>query len=291
MENTKTPRRFAPSIRQLDVTVDRLEVRWSWGAGGFGDTDERDGSEQLPTVRLIGRAKLNRGDSISAIGLTTPAVRELQFELRGYETWEEHVERAARSRHLSGLLPTEVDGVRVLSDAAPEAIEAEFESRPASAHVGFMEKDWELGISDTWFLECFAPMPVVRQLTSDLRNGFAQLLDVYVELAPTLTDDEHAPPSVSVTFGVLKGSSSGWLNSLHWRPAPPASEPRQSKDESELATYESSGSIVRLPLSSPKEMLETSAIAEQLGRLASVLRLGLLAISCSLVLLVVARCR
>lgn len=89
--------------------------------------------------------------------------------------------------------------------------------------MGFWQKEWEFTIEEHWWLECKIPKATFEQLAADIRRNQCHRLTLGIELAPMLVDDEYAPPSFPVTFGVFRmgehdgGYGQGWLTNVSWR--------------------------------------------------------------------------
>lgn len=176
---------------------------------------------------VLGLATVDK-DTIAIIGSQRRPTRQLSFTLGSFEDWNTVSEKWQRDKIIWGDplrdLETSVDnedGQRFLQYL--RIVYAQFEERPPTIWLGFSKADCELGNKDEWQLSCEVPRPVLNALATDISNGKCDRLDVLLTLAPTLVDNEHAPPSVPVTLGILRlgkydgGSSRGWIERVSWR--------------------------------------------------------------------------
>ena len=159
-----------------------------------------------------------------------------------------------------------------------------------------MTADWEIGSEDEWFLECQIPSKIFTALAHDLTEGRCRKLDLDLELNPTLVDDEHAPPGVPVTLGVLQrgsdvgGSVDGWLVGLSWRVVTKAHSPDAGKraGRKRRALSARPRSAPSLSTSEPAAM-NSGDLSQQVVELARATRRGFLLVLALLAVLAILR--
>ena len=133
---------------------------------------------------LVGKATVDK-DSLGIIGNKKIRSRDLSLTLRPWpkdETPEPDEKKSdhksIRDRHI-----------------------AERKHGPWRGMVGFIEHDWEIGIPDNWFAEVYLPQPVFDELAAVCRKGSLATLSLGFNSDFWVTDhDEHAPPSVAITW-------------------------------------------------------------------------------------------
>jgi hypothetical protein len=74
---------------------------------------------------------------------------------------------------------------------------------PPTASLSFTSEDWELGNKACWWIECKVPPSVLKELESEIIAQRARDLHIGVSWVAGLVDDEHAPPSIPVTWGLF----------------------------------------------------------------------------------------
>lgn len=130
-----------------------------------------------------------------------------------------------------------------------EIIQQRCKEKAPTAFLGYTEKDWEIGNKSEWWLEALVPEFVMSQLEQDISLGLVKDVHVGIEWIAGLVDDQYAPPSVSLTWGLLKEdndspeSLKGYVTSVGWNIASTSNDSDtgniEYKDEEEIETIAS----------------------------------------------------
>jgi hypothetical protein len=234
---------FSPSIHTMYGTVRDVAVKRGWnGRDPFVKRD--DGPHKAVGTWISGTVHLD-DDSVTVIGAESPATKTLSFFLRGYAEPEDLAAEWLRIKSNRGDWRTEMEDESATPERAAlvqylRNVFADFDERPPSTYIGFSKAEWEIGTEDAWILECSVPKTVVDTIAGDCHAGCCRRLTIAVTLSPSLTDNEHAPPSVAVTHGVLRlgkyddGHALGWVRSLSWQTVGPTSAALVGTDANSL---------------------------------------------------------
>lgn len=227
IENNARLHEFRPMPwRTVYATVSSVRLVRGWSADEL--LASRDDPPRQPSVKpaLTGTVRLDK-DLIEVIGAERASARELSFTLRPFSDWTalSHTWKAEREKWGDPL-----DGVRQDSDDDDgkrlveylQKVYEVFEKRPPTLFLYFCKADREFGNNDEFGLDCQVPHVVFDALAADVAGGKCEEVNVSFELAPSLSDAEHAPPGVAVTLGILRmgkhdeGSSRGWVERVSW---------------------------------------------------------------------------
>ena len=83
-------------------------------------------------------------------------------------------------------------------------IYGKLDQAPPTATLFWYETDWEIGIKESWVIECTIPKEGRDQLVQDILAGKANEISVGIRWVGGLVYDKHAPPSVTTTWGLFK---------------------------------------------------------------------------------------
>ena len=217
---------FRPTIRTLHVTVADLRILRGWNAYGLFSSADDPPPEPAIWEKMFGVATLG-ADAITVIGSEQTPIRQLSFELYAFTDWNslsDHWE--SHKKDWGGPLKdieeggTDGDDARLVQYL--RNVYSRLDGRPPTSFLSFSKADWELGRGDEWNLSCEVPKIVFDTLVSDHLHGRCRTLSISLTLSPTLVSDEYAPPSVPVTFGILRlgkhdgGTGRGWVEHLSW---------------------------------------------------------------------------
>lgn len=216
---------YWPGPRNLFLTVEDLAAYRGWT--GRGLLVNEGNAPTTAGASIGGTAKLDK-DSLTIIGSGQKPTKKLSFSMVPFETLDARA--AAWQSHKADW----GDPLRDFADAAKTStsdeyprllqflrnVYEEFEENPPSLAVGFNAANREIGTTYSWYAECQVPHAVFSDLFGDVLAGRVRRLNLHLELAPTLTDSEYAPPSVPVTIGILasgeSGHARGWVNGVYW---------------------------------------------------------------------------
>ena len=220
---------FAIGIRTLHISVRNLSMTRGWTAYGLLSAPE-DPPRPPHVAEAVGGTAVLVKDSLAVVGSETPPTRRLSFGLHSFDNWDALTEAWKNRRDEWG------DPLHWVEDDAKSGgderqlkflrhVYEDFERRPPTVGIGFRKADWEIGTSDEWQLDCSVPRPILAALIDDMRRGSVRRLELAITLAPTLVSEEHAPPSVPITLGILRmgkyssGEGRGWVENIGWRVA------------------------------------------------------------------------
>ena len=281
---------YHPSFRILYATVANLRVARSWNARGIREATE----DPLPPIKLtlsiVGTATLQL-DSLAIINSDVPPTKQFSCSLTSVDDWEAH--RAHwRRRCEDGDTPAadvpQAETATVAGDPRPSLVRAltQLETSPPSLFIQFRKADWTFGNENEWLLHGDVPQAALAALAEDIDSSATTSFRLSFTLVPTLVDDRYAPPSVPVTFGILRlgphssGSSYGWIDDLTWdagpvaRQLPPPEHEGQADDQTSEAI-----------LLSRLNATVLADIQREIGRLATETRTGFILVFISLLLI------
>ncbi len=124
-------------------------------------------------------------------------------------------------------------GLNLEDESTPERrlrkhLYGELDQAPPTATLFWYETDWEIGIKESWVIECRIPKEVRDQLVQDILAGKANEISVGIKWLGGLVRDKHAPPSVTTTWGLFRTEADsspeplqGHVESLTWELALP----------------------------------------------------------------------
>jgi hypothetical protein len=222
---------FEPAAaRTLRVTVREIAIARGWNESDeIFDLREKPPLPREVSTRLSGVGYLEQ-DRLQVIGEQGTQTQRVRFELIPYNTfddltafWNQQKEYVRKNEDPVGEIAeffSDDDGREILKWFRHNF--ARFEVRPPTCWIGFSKADWEIGTKNEWWMECRVPRSTYDEIVKDLLGGRAEQLTCAITLAPPFTDQYHAPPSVSVTLGLLKerkydsGTARGWLDSVGW---------------------------------------------------------------------------
>ena len=191
-----------------------------------------DAVEERPSETSIRGRAIFEKDSVALIESEKPAINAAELTIRAVDDmeslgklWTAEKERWGDPLRSFGTDLNDDDERRLLQYL--RNCYADFDLRPPSLSVVFAAADWELGLKDSWFIDCVVPRRVFDALTADIVERGCSALKVGVQLNPALSDQWYAPPSVAVTFGILKDRppgkgavARGWIEQLQWQTSP-----------------------------------------------------------------------
>lgn len=276
--------------RTIRGTSHLLHVVRSWGAESLPSSDPVPPELR---VRVCGRLELDQ-DSIRVMGHQQPPTKLLSLSILPYDGWE----TLAWHKHVKDWGDPLDDAVRRLSKGVEDEdrlaqylrnVYREFETRPPTLFLHFRKAEWEIGNEDEWGLQIEIPRVVFNALVADVREKKCSQLTLGFKLAPPLSGDEHAPPSGSVTFGVLAmlESSWGWVDYTSWDsdgsltpPVASGSLPSADEPYTDLTRGTSDGndSVARRSLGELREGVRSLATATRIGFLLVLVLIVLLAL-------------
>ena len=182
---------------------------------------------------LIGKTTVDK-DSLGIIGNKKVQSRDLSLHLRPWPKDETPDPDEKKTEHKS---------IR-------DHHTAERKHGPWRGVVGFIEHDWEIGIPDEWFAEVYLPQPVFDELATVCRKGSLATLSLGFNSDFWVADyDEHAPPSVDITWYLAPGEYGSsdlaflaldqfnWTeNSLFLKPSRRSADDKISEEEVDVPT-------------------------------------------------------
>ncbi|HEX5281960.1 MAG TPA: hypothetical protein VFW28_17900 [Micropepsaceae bacterium] len=207
------------AIRTFYVKGRGLAVNRSWSRRNNVDDTTRS---QECSAHITAKGYGNR-DDVCVIG-TEKASSVFALTIRPEKDAKSALERWANTDRLRKLGAGEQTG------ETPEQrlwshINDELKKEPPTAFLGFIERNWELGISEGWFLDCDVPPSVFDALTADIVNRDVDEVGIGIRWVAGLVRDRHAPPVVPTTWGLftLPGSTSpetmnGHVTAIGWQP-------------------------------------------------------------------------
>lgn len=227
---------FAPTIRTLYAKATRLQVGlgWTdskgWRFHGRADPPEPAALAQIARASTI-QGRVTFEDTLAVIGTPERSTRRAKLVIRSYDDIEELNETYQRRQAETGspegsIAASESSDDQRLSQYLRN-VEDQFVTRAPTLSLLFMEKDWETGWEEGWFLECSVPRIAFDAFAADVAAGRTRAASLQIDLHPMLSSDQYAPPSVKVTVGVLaRGATasgagvSGYLDGLFWKVRP-----------------------------------------------------------------------
>ncbi|TAM00334.1 MAG: hypothetical protein EPN70_22495 [Paraburkholderia sp.] len=166
---------YRDPIRTMHLTVTDLKVTKSFvWSRTYEPDDDASGPPALSPV-VSGTAALDGFRTISVIG--EPDNRSSSFSI-GFA-------RRNPGKSAEHENPSPAIGEGPLS---------------ASVWIGFLRANWEIGIEDSWFVDCKLTPETLTELVSEVMQGRVKSLRVGLQLRNIYTDDDYAPPSVSANW-------------------------------------------------------------------------------------------
>jgi hypothetical protein len=182
-------------IRSLRMSVQELCI----GRSIRHDVDEGVANA---SYSLIGTARVSK-DTLGIIGDKARRSKELPLTLKPWPKDEP-----------PGAVPGETPRPAQKSKLRERYV-AERKHGPWRGVLGFIEYDWEIGNPDEWFTEVYLPPPVFDELATLCRKGSLATLSLRFYSDLWVSDlDQHAPPSVAVTWHLAPGEHSSDLGFL-----------------------------------------------------------------------------
>jgi hypothetical protein len=290
--------RFAPSIRTMWLHLSSLSVSRSWNPE---DPFSEQPREMDPNVDVAISGIADLGEcSISVVGSELPAVRQFSFMISPAKQADAN-QRWARVKSLRGdwfadLLsedPEHPDQGRLVQYLRNTY--EQFDERGPTARLYHRAAYWEAGIEEGWEGSCEISPDAFAVLVADIHAERCTQLTVGLKLQPMLSDSEHAPPSLPVTFGVLShgrhagGTNEGWVRSIAWNTV-------EGRNTVGIASDHTVGSLsgeLDIPFRNAPDLPVTCGAAEEshrsISRLAATVRTGFLLLFVLIVLSVLFR--
>lgn len=212
------------------------------------------------SISIAGKA-VSEKDSVCVIG-GDRETKEFDLTIKSDENaareWEWH--KAHDIYENNGTAPE----LRI-SDRIGEALS----KTPPTATLYVTEDDWEIGSKGGWSIECAVPSTVLAQLETEVLAQRVRDLYIGVEWVAGLVRDEHAPPSVPTSWGLMTiderhgpESLRGYVKLIGWRVADGMEIPDEAS-----------------PLAEQQQQIPQLDIGADVGRLSQILTGQMLALT------------
>ena len=196
-------------IRTFWFDVINLRIFRGWNRDRYSDVP-------MKFVRRTIHGNAISEDSVCIIG-SALKTKEFSFSLRADESavedWQ-HITSDTEIKNHDELSANKARRFEIITQRCKE-------SAP-TAFLGYTEKDWEIGNKSDWWIEVLVPEFVMVQLEQDIAAGVIEKLHFGIKWIAGLVDQKYAPPSVSVTWGLLEEQKDfpetlqGYVTSIGW---------------------------------------------------------------------------
>ena len=201
---------FEVAIRNFSLKTTELRIRRKWLR-----EDTEDGAAKFD-LEIGGKARSR--DAVVIIGETN-STTDFHFHLNTDDPAKSWADSKETLRSLSWNFEDESTPERKLQNY----IYGKLDQAPPTATLFWYETDPEIGIKESWVIECTIPKEVRDQLVQDILAGKANEISIDIKWVGGLVFDKHAPPSIPTTWGLFRTEPDespeplhGQVESLTW---------------------------------------------------------------------------
>ncbi len=201
-ESTESFGGFGFAIRTFWLKATELRIGRKW----FRE-DIEDGAAKFD-FEIGGKARSK--DAVVIIG-ETKSTNDFHFHLNA----DDPAKSWARVKEIDIAVGWNFEDESTPERRLKKHIYEKLDQAPPTATLFWYETDWEIGIKESWVIECTIPKEVRDQLVQDILAGKANEISVEIDWECGLVYDKHAPPSVPTAWGLFRTEADGEPEPLH----------------------------------------------------------------------------